>query len=63
MQHRIPEEEVNAFLEAVKPVFEKYKGIGVRIEDDILITEKGNRILSAKAPRTVKDIEKVMAGR
>ena len=27
------------FNAAVRPAFEKYKGIGVRIEDDMLVTE------------------------
>lgn len=38
---------------------QKWWNIGVRIEDDILITPNGYRNLSAGAPRTVKDIEKM----
>jgi Xaa-Pro aminopeptidase len=53
-------EEVDAFLEKIRPVFDAYKPLGVRIEDDILITEKGNENLSAKVVRTVEDIEKKM---
>jgi len=37
----------------------KWWSIGVRIEDDILITETGNKNLSAGAPRTVEAIEKM----
>jgi Xaa-Pro aminopeptidase len=37
----------------------KWWSIGVRIEDDILITPTGNQNLSAAAPRTVADIEKM----
>src|SRR5574343_638651 len=37
----------------------KWWNIGVRIEDDILITRDGNRNLSAGAPRTVAEIEKL----
>ncbi len=35
----------------------KYRGIGIRIEDDILVTEKGYKILSEAAPRMVENIE------
>jgi Xaa-Pro aminopeptidase len=39
---------------------EKWWGIAVRIEDDILVTKNGPVNLSAMAPRTVDEIEKVM---
>ncbi|MEO7530163.1 MAG: aminopeptidase P family protein [Sediminibacterium sp.] len=38
----------------------KWWGIGIRIEDDILITADGYKNLSASSPRTVADIEKMM---
>ncbi|MCG7525127.1 aminopeptidase P family protein [Streptomyces sp. OfavH-34-F] len=41
---------------------EEYRGIGVRIEDDILVTEDGNRNLSDKLPRRADEIEAWMAG-
>ncbi len=44
-------------IAAVRPAFEKYKGIGVRIEDDILITPDGYKNMSAALPRTIADIE------
>jgi Xaa-Pro aminopeptidase len=40
---------------------EKYLGIGVRIEDDILVTENGPHILSSKAPKQVEELEELMA--
>lgn len=40
---------------------EEYRGIGVRIEDDVLVTKDGYRNLSAALPRTVADIEAWMA--
>jgi Xaa-Pro aminopeptidase len=39
---------------------EKYRGIGVRIEDDILVTAKGHRNLSAMLPREPDEIEEWM---
>src|SRR4029079_6152489 len=41
------------FKADVGPAFEKYKGIGVRIEDDLLITETGVKWMSAGLPRKI----------
>ncbi|MEY4730656.1 MAG: hypothetical protein RL020_1814, partial [Pseudomonadota bacterium] len=35
--------------------------IGIRIEDDVLVTKTGNRVLTDQAPKKVKDIEAWMA--
>ncbi|CAM5362307.1 Aminopeptidase P family protein OS=Streptomyces tendae OX=1932 GN=F3L20_31270 PE=3 SV=1 [Streptomyces tendae] len=40
---------------------EEYRGIGARIEDDILVTEDGNENLSAALPRRADEIEAWMA--
>lgn len=42
-------------------VARKWRGIGIRIEDDVLVTRKGCEILTEGAPRTVEDIEAAMA--
>lgn len=38
----------------------KWRGIGVRIEDDVLVTQSGCEILTAAAPKTVAEIEALM---
>lgn len=41
---------------------ENYKDFGgIRIEDDVLVTEKGNRFLGKPIPKTVKEVEEAMA--
>ena len=41
----------------------KWWDIGIRIEDDVLVTAEGNEVLTEGLPRTVADIEALMAGR
>ncbi len=39
----------------------QFRGIGIRIEDDILVTPQGHENLTAEIPRTVADVEKACA--
>jgi Xaa-Pro aminopeptidase len=40
---------------------ESYRGIGVRIEDDILVTDSGHLNLTADIPKTVSELESACA--
>jgi Xaa-Pro aminopeptidase len=51
----------DAFIAAIKPAFEKYKGIGVRIEDDMLVTETGTKWMSAALARSIPEVEGFIA--
>ncbi len=52
--------EPGIYIPEGSPCDPKWWNIGVRIEDDILVTEKGYENLSASSPRTVEAIEAMM---
>lgn len=56
---KTPENE--KFIAAIRPAFEKYKSIGVRIEDDLLVTQNGAEWMTKALPRSIADIEAFMA--
>ncbi len=56
---KTPENE--RFIAAVRPAFEKYKNIGVRIEDDLLVTANGPEWMTKALPRSIADVEAFMA--
>lgn len=53
--------EMQAFIVKVRPVFERYKNIGVRIEDDMLVTANGVEWMTKALPRKLSDVEAFMA--
>jgi Xaa-Pro aminopeptidase len=51
-----------AFIAKVRPMVQKYRNIGVRIEDSFLLADSGLERLSRDVPRTIPEIEAFMAG-
>lgn len=52
--------EPGIYISAEADVPERYKGIGIRIEDNLLITEYGNKNLTSGCPKDIADIEELM---
>lgn len=53
--------EPGLYIPASPDVPKCYRGIGIRIEDDVVVTKNGHDVISAGAPLSVKDIEATMA--
>ncbi len=53
--------ENEKFIAAVRPAFKKYRGIGVRIEDDMQVTPDGCKWMTGALPRSIADIEAFIA--
>jgi Xaa-Pro aminopeptidase len=49
-----------AMAERIRPATERYRNIGVRIEDSYLVTPGGLERISAGAPREIAEIEALM---
>jgi Xaa-Pro aminopeptidase len=58
---RLEEEEKAKAQRIVHPIPAAYRGIGVRIEDDVLVTADGCEILTAGTPKTIEELERVCA--
>jgi len=43
-----------------KEVDKRWRGIGIRIEDDVLVTKDGHEVLTAGVPKTIAEIEAIM---
>ena len=55
---KLEEEEKARAPKVEHPVPRELRGIGVRIEDDVLITETGHEVLTAGTPKTVEEVER-----
>ncbi|MGD8556571.1 MAG: M24B family metallopeptidase, partial [Chromatiales bacterium] len=47
--------------EGMRGVAKKWQGIGIRIEDDVLVTRDGHDVLTSDAPKEIDEIEALMA--
>ena len=53
--------EPGIYIPVEDDIPEPYRGIGIRIEDNIVITEDGHQMLTGDVPKTIADIEALMA--
>lgn len=53
--------EPGLYISPSSEVEQKWRGIGIRIEDNILITNDGYEVLTNAVPKTIEDIEALMA--
>ncbi len=51
------------FRPEIEGVPDRFKGIGIRIEDDVLVTEKGHEILTKEIPKEARELEKILKKR
>jgi Xaa-Pro aminopeptidase len=58
---RLEEEERSRAETVVHPIPREFRDIGVRIEDDVLVTSEGHDVLTAGTPKTVDEIERTWA--
>jgi Xaa-Pro aminopeptidase len=54
--------EPGIYISATAKVAKHWRGIGIRIEDDVVITRNGPNVLTAGLPATVDAVERCMAG-
>jgi Xaa-Pro aminopeptidase len=58
---KLEEEDKAKAPKVTHPVPKEFRGIGIRIEDDVLITTGGREILTAGTPKTVDEVERACA--
>ena len=56
----VPTVEAGLYIAEAKDIPAGFRNIGIRIEDDVLVTREGNEVLSRDAPKGVDEIEALM---
>ena len=54
--------EPGIYIDSDADVDPKWHGLGIRIEDDVVITLSGHKVLTGDVPKTIEEIEALMAG-
>jgi Xaa-Pro aminopeptidase len=55
--------EPGLYIPDAEDIPEAYRGIGIRIEDDVAVTATGHDVLTADVPKEVAEIEALMHDR
>jgi Xaa-Pro aminopeptidase len=58
---KLEDEERQKAETIVHPIPTEFRGIGIRIEDDVLVTPDGHEVLTDGTPKTVEDVERTCA--
>jgi len=54
--------EPGCYIRRAEDVPARFAGIGVRIEDDVLVTDAGAEVLTQDAPKSVAEVEALASG-
>ena len=52
--------EPGCYIKPSESVPKEFWGIGIRIEDDVVVTSKGNKVLSINAPKEINELESLV---
>jgi Xaa-Pro aminopeptidase len=53
--------EPGLYIDAGRDVPKAFRNIGIRIEDDVLVTREGCEVLTADAPKSIEALEEIVA--